>query len=72
MPTYPSVIKLSDNDMRIVKDTFLLAKSKGDHETIDKLKAKIESVCGIKNQSGNNNDFLKTILKDYNFYTRNM
>ena len=72
VPTYPSVIKLSDNDMRIVKDTFLLAKSKGDHETIEKLKAKIESVCGIKNQSGNNNDFLKTILKDYNFYTRNM
>ena len=72
VPTYPMVIKLSDNDMRIIKDTFLLAKSKNDTETIYKLKQKIETVCDIKNQSGNNNDFLKTILKDYNFYTRNM
>lgn len=72
VPTYPAVIKLSDNDMRIIKDTFILAKSKNDIETITKLRQKIESVCEIKNQSGNNNDFLKTILKDYNFYTRNM
>lgn len=72
VPTYPAVIKLSDNDMRIIKDTFILAKSKNDVETIAKLKQKIESVCEIKNQSGNNNDFLKTILKDYNFYTQNM
>ena len=72
VPTYSSVIKLSDNDMRIIKDTFILAKSKNDYETISKLRQKIEQVCEIKNQSGNENDFLKTVLKDYNFYTRNM
>lgn len=72
VPTYPAVIKLSDNDMRIIKDTFVLAKSKNDVETITKLRQKIETVCEIKNQSGNNNDFLKTILKDYNFYTQSM
>lgn len=72
VPIYPLVIKLSDNDMRIIKDTFLVAEKKRDTETIDKLTKKIESVTSIKNQSGNQIDFIKTILKDYNFYTQNM
>ena len=72
LPIYPLVIKLSDNDMRIIKDTFLVAEMKNDFETIDKLTKKIESVTGIKNQSGFQIDFIRTILKDYNFYTQNM
>lgn len=72
VPTYPLVIKLSDNDMRIIKETFQKANSKNDHETINKLVSKIESVTGIKNQSGNDKDFLRVVLKDYNFYTQNM
>ncbi|OXG06364.1 putative RDD family membrane protein YckC [Flavobacterium araucananum] len=72
VPTYPLVIKLSDNDMRIIKETFQNALAKNDHEVIYKLVAKIENVSGIKNQSGNNSDFLRVILKDYNFYTQNM
>jgi uncharacterized RDD family membrane protein YckC len=72
VPVYPLVIKLSDNDMRIIKDTFQLAKNKGDAETVRKLREKIEKVTGIKNQSGNDADFIKTVLKDYNFYTQHM
>ena len=72
VPTYPLVIKLSDNDMRIIKETYQKAAAKNDHEIIYKLVAKIESVTGIKNQSGNNNDFIRVILKDYNFYTQHM
>lgn len=72
VPTYPLVIKLSDNDMRIIKETFKKADAKNDHEIIYKLVAKIESVTGIKNQSGNNSDFIRVILKDYNYYTQNM
>lgn len=72
VPVYPLVIKLSDNDVRIIKDTFQLAVTKADYETILKLRQKVETVTGIKNQSGNDPDFIKTILKDYNFYTRNM
>lgn len=72
VPIYPLVIKLSDNDMRIIKDAFLVAEKIKDAETINKLTKKIESVTGIKNQSGNQIDFIKTILKDYNFYTQNM
>lgn len=72
VPVYQMVIKLSDNDMRIIKDTFNVASASADFETITKLRMKIESVTGIKNQSGNEIDFIKTILKDYNFYTQNM
>ena len=72
VPTYPLVIKLSDNDMRIVKDTFQFAQAKADYVTIGKLRDKIEKVTGIKNQSGNDVDFIRTVLKDYNYYTQHM
>jgi uncharacterized RDD family membrane protein YckC len=72
VPTYPLVIKLSDNDARIIKETFQASLAKDDYEMINKLKDKIELVTGIKNQSGNNRDFIRTILKDYNYYTQNM
>ncbi len=72
VPIYPLVIKLSDNDMRIIKETFLKSNANSDFKTIAKLRDKIEVVTGIKNQSGNDSDFVKTILKDYNFYTQNM
>jgi len=72
VPIYPLVIKLSDNDMRIIKETFHTAVAKNDTQMITKLKNKIETVTGIKSQSGNDKDFIRTILKDYNFYTQNM
>lgn len=71
-PKYPLVIKLSDNDMRIVKETFNRALAQDDFELIGKLVNKIETVTGIKKQEESNRDFIKTILKDYNFYTQNM
>ncbi|MBD3582666.1 RDD family protein [Flavobacterium selenitireducens] len=70
VPTYPLVIKLSDNDIRIIKETFNNAIGRHDFETVSKLVNKVETVSGIRNQSGNNSDFLRTIIKDYNFYTR--
>ncbi len=72
VPIYSLVIKLSDNDVRIIKETFHIAVAKNDFEMITKLKNKVESVTGIKNQSGNNSDFIRTVLKDYNFYTQSM
>ncbi|WP_026711656.1 RDD family protein [Flavobacterium filum] len=72
VPTYPLVIKLSDNDARIIKETFNIAVAKRDYATLIKLRTKIEQVTGIKNTSGNDTDFIRTVLKDYNFYTQNM
>ncbi|NBL65338.1 RDD family protein [Flavobacterium sp. NST-5] len=72
VPTYPSVIRLSDNDARIIKETFKAAMASHDVILINKLVAKIEEVAKIKNQSGNQADFIRTVLKDYNYYTGNM
>lgn len=72
IPTYPLVIKLSDNDVRIIKETFETAVVSRDYATITKLREKVLLVTGIKNQSGNDQDFIRTLLKDYNFYTQNM
>jgi len=72
VPTYPLVIKLSDNDARIIKETFQAAVVKRDYKTLIKLRTKIEEVTGIKNTSGNDTDFIRTVLKDYNYYTQNM
>lgn len=72
VPTYPLVIKLSDNDARIIKETFNTAVAKRDYATLIKLRTKVEQVTGMKNISGNDTDFIRTVLKDYNFYTQNM
>jgi uncharacterized RDD family membrane protein YckC len=71
-PTYPLVIKLSDNDVRIIKENFIRAKAEKNTDLFLKLSEKIETVTGIKNQNGNQVDFIKTIIKDYNFYTQSM
>jgi uncharacterized RDD family membrane protein YckC len=71
-PIYPMVVKLSDNDARIIKNSFTIAEKKKDTETLRKLRVKIEEVTGTKNVSGNDQDFIKTVLKDYNYYTQSM
>lgn len=72
LPTYSLVIKLSDNDVRIVKETFETAVLQKDFVTLSKLANKISTVTGIKNTSGTDTDFIRVVLKDYNFYTQNM
>jgi uncharacterized RDD family membrane protein YckC len=71
-PRYPLVIKLSDNDARIIKETFQNAMKSADFVVMNKLTAKIEQVTGIKNDMGSTQEFVQTILKDYNYYTQNM
>ena len=71
-PKYPLVIKLSDNDARIIKETFHAALKKHDTEILNRLVNKIEQVTGIKNDLESKKEFIQTILKDYNYYTQNM
>jgi len=70
-PLYPSVIRLSDNDMRIIKETFLVAKKGKDMDTLNKLRAKVEQVIETKSDQ-QTIPFIDIIIKDYNFYTQNM
>lgn len=71
-PTYPNVIKLSDNDARIIKDTYNKAKKDKDYKTLIKLRQKIEEVTGVSSKGKTDIDFIGIILKDYNYYTQNM
>lgn len=71
-PKYPLVIKLSDNDARIIKETFQAVLKKHDAEILNKLTSKIEEVTGIKNDLDSKKEFIQTILKDYNYYTQSM
>ncbi len=72
-PTYPNVIKLSDNDARIIKDTFTVARASRDYQTLIKLRKKLVEVVDIKDVKQRTDiDFIDTILKDYNYYTQDM
>ena len=72
VPTYPNVIKLSDNDARIIKETYTRAKAARDYETLIKLRQKIIEVIELKEYNQNDIQFIDTILKDYNYYTQSM
>jgi len=72
LPTYSSVIKLSDNDARIIKEHFTAAKKAKDYKTITRLKNKVEEVMESKSVHKDDISFLDTVMKDYNFYTRDM
>ena len=72
VPTYANVIKLSDNDARIIKETFKTAAKFNDFKTLIKLRSKIIEVTEIKSVHKSDKDFISTVLKDYNYYTQNM
>jgi len=72
IPQYPLVIKLTDNDVRIIKETYETSYNQTDFEMIQKLQHKIEAVTGIKSVSQNATAFVDTVLKDYNYYTQSM
>ena len=72
-PTYLNVIKLSDNDARIIKETFSSAKAAKDYQTLIKLRSKIMEVTDIKEiKQKTDMDFIDVVLKDYNYYTQDM
>jgi len=72
-PVYLSVIKLSDNDVRIIKENFLRAKKNNDHKTLTILKTKIVNVIGEEPHPDITiNNFISRVLKDYSYLTAKM
>ncbi len=70
IPKYPNVIKLTDNDMRIIKETFENAVKKQNYKTLQKLKNKIIEVTKIEPSNKESDlNFIDTVIKDFNFYT---
>lgn len=71
VPTFAQVIKLSDNDVRIIKENYLKAIQTDDRTVITKLSIKIQEILKIERDAGKftERNFISTIIKDYNFYT---
>ncbi|MDX9704667.1 MAG: RDD family protein [Weeksellaceae bacterium] len=71
IPVYPQVIKLTDNDARIIKDAFTAAKKRGDRKTLERLRKKLELILDIQSTQ-NDADFIDIIMKDFNYYTQKL
>ena len=71
VPMYSQVIRLSDNDARIIKDTFTLARRKKDFKTLKRLRKKLEDVMDVESDQ-RDVEFIDTVLKDFNYYTQKL
>lgn len=71
IPTFPTVIALTDNDMRIIKENFQQALKIDDRILMNKLSVKIKDILKLEIDPRNftERQFIQTIIKDYNFYT---
>ncbi|MGX1930701.1 RDD family protein [Flagellimonas sp. 2504JD4-2] len=70
-PQFTNVTLLTDKDVRLIKDTFLIAKRSNDFKTLTALRIKVESILNTKSNLYDV-QFLDTVLKDYNYYTQKM
>lgn len=70
-PTYNQVIKLTDNDARIIKDTFIAARNNRDLATLKRLRKKLESVLEVEGTE-NDIEFIDTVMKDFNYFTQKL
>jgi len=71
VPTFPQVIALNDNDMRIIKDNYLKALKIDDRQIISKLSDKIKNILKLEVDPTlmTERQFIGIIIKDYNYYT---
>nr|WP_317631371.1 RDD family protein [uncultured Flavobacterium sp.] len=69
-PVFTQVVLLSDNDMRIIKENFLIAKKNKNNQTLVNLSEKLQEVLKLENPYKTHSEFIATIIKDYNYYTQ--
>ncbi|WP_419868928.1 RDD family protein [Chryseobacterium sp. CT-SW4] len=71
VPSFPQVIALSDNDMRIIKENYTKALRIDDRQIISKLSDKIKSILKLEIDPTKMTErqFIGVIIKDYNYYT---
>ena len=71
LPTFPQVIALSDNDMRIIKDNYQKALKVEDQLVIKRLSDKIKEILKLEGDTNGftERQFINLIIKDYNYFT---
>ncbi|MEO0506598.1 MAG: RDD family protein [Bacteroidota bacterium] len=70
-PTFTNVTLLTDKDVRLIKETYHIAKQSSDFKTLKALRDKVETILETNSQLYDK-QFLDTVLKDYNYYTQKM
>jgi uncharacterized RDD family membrane protein YckC len=71
IPLFTNVTQLTDRDVRLIKDTYSIARNSGDYKTMKVLRDKVESILNTGSELYDA-QYLDTVLKDYNFYTQKM
>jgi uncharacterized RDD family membrane protein YckC len=71
VPQFTNVTLLTDKDVRLIKETFHIARKSGDFKTLTVLRVKVESILQTNSQLYDV-PYLDTVLKDYNYYTQKM
>ena len=69
-PRYPMVMQLSDRDINTLKSIIESVKKKNDYELAMKISDRIKSKLKMDSDQ-EPSEFLKTLLKDYNYYSSN-
>lgn len=72
-PQYPDVKKLSEEDMLLIKNAlsrYRTHRNDAHRTVIAELAARLINVLEIENVKGNNEEFLKTLIRDYIVLTR--
>ncbi|UJH66889.1 RDD family protein [Allomuricauda sp. SCSIO 65647] len=70
-PIFTNVTLLTDKDVRLIKETYRIAKKSNDFKTLKALRIKVDSIL-MTNSNLYDKDYLDTVLKDYNHYTQKM
>ncbi|MEL6917536.1 MAG: RDD family protein [Bacteroidota bacterium] len=68
-PKFTNVTLLTDKDVRLIKDTYLIAQRSDDYKTMKALRSRVEEILGTQSELYDK-QYLDTVLKDYNFYTQ--
>jgi uncharacterized RDD family membrane protein YckC len=70
-PVFMNVTKLTDKDVRLIKETRYIALRSRDYKTLNQLRQKVESLLETKSEMYDK-EYLETVLKDYNHFTQQM
>ena len=70
-PKFSNVTLLTDTDVRLIKETYHIARKSNDFKTMTALRVKVDSILQTKSELYDV-QFLDTVLKDYNYYTQKL
>lgn len=70
-PVYPQVTVLSDKDVQNIKTLYKNALQDSNFKMLRSLAQKVSELLGVTPQE-NASDFVKTVIRDYNYYTQQL